>query len=449
MQYLIGLDIGTSSVKGVLLSVDGQIAASVREKFIYTSLDNGGREINANDYLEVCYTAIRKLAEAACGEILALCASSASGNLVVLDQNGRPSTPIFNWQDTRVHEEAHHVLGELDIDALYRRTGWSFDYKTFPLALLCYLKVHSPEILADCGMICMSTEYLYHMLTGKCGISTSAGTPFYLIDQQSGTYIPEFLEYFGIDEGKLPSIMPCGTIVGKVLPDAAGRCGLTVGTPVVIGSFDHPSAARGVGVLEEGEMLLSCGTSWVGFFPVQSRNSIADAKLLIDPFLSPNGCYAAMVSVASVSERIKLYVNRYIDQSEQAFSTLSQLAASCEKGAGGLLISPVDEPDDKKIRTYSKAQIARAIMEGTVGLLKDKLDKIATIGICPKSAVMVGGPSEDPMWCRLISEMCGIRVRVVHGAYAGAVGAAILAGIGAGIYKDEKDAKQRLFNKEY
>ncbi|MBQ4574475.1 MAG: hypothetical protein IJA85_04680 [Clostridia bacterium] len=441
MQYLIGLDIGTSSVKGVLLTVDGKIAATAREGFVYTSLDNGGLEISGADYLKVCYAAIKKLAAAADGEILGLCASSASGNLVVLDKDGKPSTPIFNWQDTRVQDEAHNVLGEMDTDALYRRTGWGFDYKTFPLALLCYVKVHSPEVLANCGMVCMSTEYLYYSLTGKFGISTSAGTPFYLIDQQAGTYIPEFLAAFGIDDGKVPPVMPCGTVVGGIFSEAAEACGLPVGTPVVVGSFDHPSAARGVGVLEEGEMLLSCGTSWVGLFPVKSRDVIADAHFLIDPFLSPNGCHAAMVSVASVSEKIKLYVNRYIDDSDNAFVILSKLAAECEAGAGGLSICPTDEPDDEKITFYSKKQIARAIMEGTVALLKAKLDKVAEVGIRPKSAVMVGGPSEDPMWCRLIEEMCGISVRVIHGAHAGAVGAAILAGIGAGVYKDEADAK--------
>ena len=143
--------------------------------------------------------------------------------------------------------------------------------------------------------------------------------------------------------------MKCGEVLGYTTEEISKSTGIPSGIPVVLGSFDHPSAARGVGVLDEGQMLLSCGTSWVGFFPVKSREKIAAAKTLIDPFLSPEGCWATMTSVASVSARIKLYVNRYIDDSEKAFDILGDLAKKSEQGAGGLCINPKDEPDDEVI----------------------------------------------------------------------------------------------------
>jgi len=441
MNYLIGLDIGTSSVKGVLMTEAGTVKKTARGGFDYTKLENGGLEIEADAFVAVCFSAIRELVEAADGPICGICASSASGNLVILDKENKPVTPIFNWQDTRVTTEGKEVLGEMDLDAFYRRVGWPFNYRTFPLGLSCYVKKHEPEKIENCGILCMSTEYLYYRLTGKWGISTSAGTPFYFIDQQTGTYMPEILEKLGITEEQLPPIMPCGSTLGGVTEQASTECGLASGVPVVLGSFDHPSAARGVGVFEEGEILLSCGTSWVGFFPIQDRNKAADAGVLIDPFLSPcGGSWAMMVSVASVAERIQLYVHRYIDDSEQAYSILSALAAKSAPGAGGLTLCPQDEPDDSQIEGYSKEDVARAIMEGTVRLLKEQLDRVQGMGIELKSAVMVGGPSSDPMWHKLIAEICGIRVRVLHGAHAGSVGAAILAGIGAGLYENEKAA---------
>ncbi len=444
MSYLIGLDIGTSSVKGILMTETGQIVKRTREGFAYIRRPNGIVEIDAPVYLENCLKAIRSLTGAADGPVLGICASSASGNLLILDKEGRPVCPIVNWQDMRVREEAHHVLGEVDVGALYRRTGWPFDYHTFPLAQLCRIRETAPALRDGAGTVCMSTEYLYYMLTGKWGISTSAGTPFYLLDQQTGTYIPEILDALGIREEQLPPVRPCGTVLGQILPEAAAAFGLPAGIPMILGSFDHPSAARGVGVLEEGEMLLSCGTSWVGFFPSASRERLVKGNLLIDPFLSPEGCWAGMVSAPSLSNHIEKYVHRYIDASENAYRFLASLAASCPPGAGGLTICPTDDPDDGKIAGYGLDQIARAIMEGGIRLFKEQLDRAERAGIHARTAVMVGGPTENPLWAKIIEEICGLSVRISRGAHAGAVGAAVLAGIGTGVYRDEADA-QRIF----
>lgn len=443
MKYLVGLDIGTSSVKGVLMTTEGEIRAKAHESFLYDRLPNGGLEVKADNFLNSCLKAVKTLVDAAEGEtVCGICASSASGNLVVMDKDMKPATAVINWQDKRVTTEAHEVLGDWDNDAVYRKIGWPFGGKGMPLAQLCYIKKHQPEILENAGMVCMSTEFVYHALTGKWGISGSAATPFYLVDQVTGKYIPEFLEKLGIDESILPPVMKSGEILGYTTEEIAERVGIPAGIPVILGTFDHPSAARGVGVLEEGQLLLSCGTSWVGFFPVKSRDKIARAKTLIDPFLSDNGgCWATMVSVSSLSARISLYVTRYIDSSKNAFKMFGELAAKSSFGAGGLTINPQDEPDDERILKYPKEHIARAIMEGTVTLLKAKLDVLKAHGITADNAIMVGGPSENPMWLTVIREICGIEAKVIHGEVAGAVGAAVLAGIGVGEYKDEAHAK--------
>ena len=375
-----------------------------------------------------------------------MCASSASGNLILLDENYKPITNIISWQDGRVKEEAEEVLLEVDKEALYQQVGWGFDGKTFPLAQLCHLKKYSPELLEQCGMVTMSTEFLYYTLTGKWGISISSATPFYLADQVKGEYLDSVLGILGISKAKLPPIMQCGTIIGHVCEEMEERSGIPSGTPIILGSFDHPSAARGVGVLKEGDLLLSCGTSWVVFLPIADREKGISAKLLVDPFLAPNGCYGVMSSIASLSGRLQLYTNRYIDKSNKAFQTLSELARQSDLGANGLSINPLEEPDDNRIGAYSKKDIARAIMEGTVILLRQRLNDLMKAGINAQRAVMVGGPSEDPFWIQLIEEMCKIPVRVVHGAFAGAVGAAVIAGIGVGEYENDELAHIR-FNK--
>lgn len=436
-QYIMGLDIGTSSIKGILMSADGKEQYTGKEPFVYTCRDDGSVEISAEDYLKACYACLKKLAAhvPADGQLAAVSAASASGNLLLLDEKGNPATPIYNWQDTRVTDEPAKVLGaDYDWDAFYRINGWGFTGNSFPLAQLCWQKVHNAETLETASMVCMSTEYLYHSLTGAWGIGPSAGTPFYLLDQTKGTYNLPLLEKLGIPESKLPPVMKTGTVLGKVTKAAAEASGLPEGTPIVIGTFDHPSAARGVGIRKEGQLLLSCGTSWVGFYPVDDREKAAKAKMLIDPFLSEfGGPWGAMVALTSFNAQLESFSRTYVDDGDKWYLTLVDLAARSSWGAGGLTIDLMAEPKDEEIRSYEKRHVARAIMECAVNMLAERLQQVSEGGIACSEAVMVGGPSETPLWAQLIAEKTGMEVRVMHGSYAGAVGAATVAAAAVGI----------------
>ncbi len=450
-KFIIGLDIGTSSIKGIMIDSDSSERYTGRVPFTYTTSPEGKVEITAEAYLESCYKLLRefgsKLPENA--EIAAISAASASGNLLLLDGKGNPVTPISNWQDKRVTDEVARVFGDFDAENYYRSTGWAFDLRTFPLAILSWYKCHQPEVLANCSKVCMSTEYLYYKLTSKWGIGTSAGTPFYLIDQVTGKYNSEILEKLGIDEEKLPPVMKTGSILGEITEEASVECGLPTGIPVIIGTFDHPSAARGVGITKEGQMLLSCGTSWVGFYPVEKREKALSANMLVDPFLSENGgAWAGMVSLTSFSQQIEYFTKNYVDNSDIWYIKLVEYSKESETGAGGLLLDMMAEPDDAEIRKYEKKHIARAIMENVIDMLSKGMARITDAGIVCNEAVMVGGPSENPFWAELISEKLGISVRVKHGSYAGAVGAAVLASAAVGIYPDEKTASEFLMTEK-
>ena len=294
MGDIIGLDIGTSSIKGIRISQDGKRKVMGKEEFVYRIGPKGQVEIDAEKYLTACCRLLRRFCSAGEEKILAVCAASASGNLLLLDQQGAPCTPILNWQDARVEEEARRILSGFDPQKLYEAIGWPFDWKTFPLAQLCYLKCHRPELLKQSSMICMSTEYLYWRLCGKWGISPSAGTPFYLLDQRSGQYYPALLDQLGIGEEKLPPVQKAGSCIGCVTQQGAALSGLEPGTPLILGTFDHPSAARGAGVFEQEQMLLSCGTYLGGVFirwKIGRRQSIAACWW--NPFRQPEGCWVS------------------------------------------------------------------------------------------------------------------------------------------------------------
>ncbi len=425
MSYTIGLDIGTTNVKGILMSEGGEIIARSSVKFIYDFPAPGYVQIDADRFADNCLTVISELAHALPegGKITGISQVSASGNLLLLGENLEPITPIYNWQDTRVTDEVDQVLGaDFDRQSYYEKTGWRLNIK-MPLCQLCFIKAHEPELLKRAKYVCMSTEYLNFLLTGKFGISPSAGTPFFLIDQTTRAYVKEILDVFDISEDMVPPVMNTGAELGQVTPEMCEKLGITEGARVYLGTFDHPGGAISSGITEEGKMLLSCGTSWVAFIPINDRNVAIKNNFLCDPFLSDNGGpWGAMCSIASVGNVVNTLVEKYIG----GYDKLTELAEASGNGSGGLVIdqNSIDAPE---ILSYSKENIAYAIMEMPARLLREKLEIFLASGVRFEHVSMAGGPTKSEIWISIVERILGMSVSVSNAEYSGAVGAAMIA----------------------
>lgn len=182
--------------------------------------------------------------------------------------------------------------------------------------------------------------------------------------------------------------------------------------------------------------MLSCGTSWVAFLPVADRTKIIRSGMLCDPFLHPGGPWAGMASLSAVSDRIEKILRASVSDGPDRYAQLDRLAALAPPGAGGLSLDPMGDTSPSRLESYSKAEIARALMEGTAGRLKKEMSRFEAEGIRPSEAVMVGGLSESAVWPQIISDVLEIDVLTGGGSWAGAAGAAKLAGTGVGLYAD-------------
>ncbi len=437
MNYLIGLDIGTTAIKGAIMSVEGKVLKTVSGGYNYYG-EQSTKLLNPDEFLEVCFSVIKKLTDSLEKDdsVLAVCSCCASGNLILLDKNGHPITPIIGWQTTVNKDDIDAFLTQEEQKNFYNIVGWPLGIR-FPAAYLIALKTHCPEKLGNAGIVAMSAEYLNFALTGKWGISHSMGTPFFLMNQEKGVYNTPFLKKLELDEEKLPPIYSKGTILGNVKNEIAEKLGLSSDTKVVLGSFDHPSGATGAGVFEEGEMLLSCGTSWVEFFPVSSREFAISTKGLVDRFMLDGAPYCVMKSITSISEKIDALRYHYLgDISHKEYD---DLAKGSPLGSNGLRFNFTD--DDYNIDSkYSKSDIARAIIEGAALILKENLETLEKCGLRAEKITMIGGISNSSVCVKIVSEVLDRPVNVANGQAAGAIGAAMLAGIGAGVYKNEKEA---------
>ncbi len=441
MDYLIGLDIGTTAIKGALVMVNGRVVKIVSGGYNYYG-EKDTKLLNPEDFLAVCFSVIKKLADFldADDNVLAVCSCCASGNLILLDKNNSPITPIIGWQTKVSAEDKNAFFTPAEQAEFYNIVGWPLSAH-FPALYLAAIKMHRPELLDNAEKIAMSAEYLNFALTDKWGISQSMGTPFFLLNQEAGTYNLPLLEKLGICEDKLPKIYDKGTVLGSVKPEIANELGLSSETKIVLGSFDHPSGAMGSGVFEEGEMLLSCGTSWVEFFPVSSREFAISTKGLVDRFMLDGTPYCVMKSIASISEKIDALRYHYLgDISHKEYD---DFAMAAPLGCNGLKFTFTD--DDYNIDSkYSKSDIARAIIEGAALILKENLEMLETRGLRADKITMIGGISNSALCVKIVSDILERPIKVANGQAAGAVGACMLAGIGIGIYKNEKEAFKKF-----
>lgn len=447
MNCFIGLDMGTSAVKGALVSEAGETLATASGEYRYdVDTAKSSKLLAPEEFLNVCFDVVNRLAES-CREgdvVAAICPCCASGNLVLLGEDGEPLIPIIGWQSAIPKADFDRYFTQEECDELYKKIGWR-PFPGFPLAYLAWINENRRDLLDKAKTVCMTAEYFNYALTGKFGISPSMGTPFYLMDQAKGEYNREVLDRIGVCEEQLPPIFDKGTVVGTVTADAAKRVKLAEGTPVVLGSFDHPSCATGAGVYDKGEMLLSCGTSWVEFFPTDSRDFAIGTKFLVDRYMLSDSTYCVMCSISSISVKIDNLRRQLLGViSHREFDELSLKAPV---GCNGLEFK-FDENDAERAKGHDKYDIARAITESAAKMLKANLARAEERGLRADRITMVGGMTNSAVCVKIIAETLGRDIRVVNGVSAGAVGAAMLAGIGAGTFKGERDAFRKMNFKE-
>lgn len=434
MEYLLGLDVGTSSVKAVLMSYDGEIADVKTKKHSYY-FENDMKLMDAEQFCENCFSVIKDISTELDENdtITAVCVSGAGGNLMLV-KDGKSCSPVYGWQTQFDVDVTERLLSKYTREDVYEMVGWP-KLKGFPLTGLAYLKETNPQLIESADKICMHIEYLNYRLSGEWGITRSMGTTFFLIDQKCGKYCKEYLNMLGIDEDKLLPIVDNCKVLGSVNEFAASKTGLKVGTSVVAGSFDHPAAARGTGTLNEKEAMVSCGTSWVVFIPFKDRETPASKNMLVDPFMFPDGNWCGMKSLTSVSETIDKLQKNFLG--EISYSEFDDLVSQSTYGCNGLII----EDENSNVDGYSKSDIARAIVECIARKLKNFFD---VLDVETDTVKFVGGITNSKVWCSVISETIGKKVVVVNGEHAGAIGSAIMAGVATGVYLDEYDACEKL-----
>ncbi len=479
MRYVLGIDLGTSSLKAVLLREDGRVVAAATESYPIDVPRPGWAEQNPDAWWAALCAAVPAVLRAAsehpslpesksadtqqpaagdegreasspvrAADVAAVAVGGQMHGAVLLDERGAPLRPAIIWPDQRAGDEAATATQELAARGLIVRLGGGVS-PGFMLASLLWLRRHEPALWARVAAALLPKDYLRYRLTGELSGEPSDGTGIPLIDLWTGTWSTEALDVLDLPARLFPPLGPSTAIAGAVTPAAAAATGLCAGTPVYRGGSDQAMSALGSGLLEPGTLLLSLSTGGQIVTPLDRPLSAPERGLRTLCHALP-GRYLALTATLGAGLSLRwLRDTVFTDRAPGADGRIMALAAAAPPGAGGLLFLPYLAGERAPLLDprasgafvglrldHGRPHLARAVLEGIALGVRHALDPLHAAGVHPPRVLLAGGLTRDPLMRQIVADALDQEVRGVETGEQAALGAALIAAVGAGFFHD-------------
>lgn len=455
--YLLGIDVGTYSTKGVLTTPEGEVLHQHVVEHDVSFPKPGWVEQDADaiwwsDVVAVCHSV--RDAGFETSNIGAVAVSAIGPCILPVDEAGKPLRPgMLYGMDTRAHEEIDWLNGEFGEDAMFELGGMALTSQAMGPKIL-WLKRNEPEIYERTHKILTASGYLVYKLTGEYVIDKHTGAHYNpLVDIQTIEWDDRFAEPI-IELEKLPRIMWSTEIAGTITEGAATETGLPVGIPVTAGTVDAAAEAVSVGAIEPGDLMVMYGTTM--FFILVTEKTVPDPRVWSTGYVFPGTRNIA--GGMSTSGALTRWFRDQLGQPEMdaeaagggnAYAALANLAAAIPPGAHGLVClpyfagerTPIHDPDARGVfagltLSHTRGHMYRAALEGTAYGVRHNIETLRDIGAEPKRIVAVGGGAKNDLWLQIVSDVAGVPQVVQKQTIGAAYGDAFLAGIGSGIIKN-------------
>ena len=452
-ELVAGLDVGTNATKCLVCDRQGRVAAHSRQEYALQHPRQGWVE---QDPEELWGAVLHTLGQAAAqvrgrGRIAALSLSSQGGTTIVVGEDGQPLRPAISWLDARAGDEGKRIVAELGQEAIYEAAGWEVS-TSLPLLHIAWLREHERETYERAGHYLFVNDFVLSRLTGRRVMDPSDAALTLLYDAERNQWDARLCETAGVRWGQLSPIEDSGEPVGALLPEVAAQLGLSADVLVVNGGHDQYCAALGAGVVTDGDVLLSCGTAWV--LLAAADRLIRDPQHTFAPgrHVLP-GMWGLLCSMPAAGASMEWLVRQVVsgpDDEHPRYDLLDPNLQDPEPGAGGLLFLPLlagIEAATMKAGLWgtltglslghTRWDVAQALMEGVALELRWILERLRTVGYEPQVIQMVGGATRSRLWPQIVADVTGLRLGLPDVAEAAARGAAMLAGMGCGLYGRE------------
>jgi xylulokinase len=448
----MGIDLGTSSAKTVIVDQGGcLLSCTVQEYGVHTPRP-GWAEQDSQAWLQAVLKTMRTtLGEATVspGQIAAIGLSGQMHGTVCLDAWGRVLRPAIIWPDQRSHQQVERVYRELGRERLGQWTANPLA-TGFMLATWLWLREHEPETCRATAHLLLPKDYVRYRLTGVLGTEASDASSTLLFDTTRWCWSTPLLETLEIAPGLLPSLHGSAEVAGGLRVEVAEATGLRRGTPVVHGGGDQAMQALGHGIVESGVVSCTIGTGGQLFAPLLEPTYDPSLSLHLFCHALPEHWYLMAATLAAGLSLKWLRDNVFEKRSYQA---LTDIAAEVAPGAEGLLFlphlagerTPYMDPESKATFVgltlrHHRGHLIRAAMEGVVMALRQGLELMVELGVSVERIVASGGAAQNPLWLQLQADILNRPIYQTQTVEAAAVGAALLAGVGVGVYADVLEA---------
>lgn len=462
MAYLLGIDIGTSGTKTVLFTEEGTPVASATVEYPLYQPQNGWAEQEPEDWWNAVVSGIRQVLNqsgAAASSIAGIGLSGQMHGLVMLDGNGSVLRRSIIWCDQRTAAECEEITARVGADRLIAITA-NPALTGFTASKILWVRKHEPAVYEKCRHILLPKDYIRFKLTGEFATEVSDASGMQLLDIPNRCWSDAVLSALDIDKALLGKVYESPEITGKVSSSAAECTGLAAGTPVVGGAGDNAAAAVGTGTVRDGRAFTTIGTSGVVY--AHSSKIAIDPKGRVHTFCcAVPGAWHVMGVTQGAGLSLKWFRDQFCAAEKQTaagmgvdpYVLMDQQAAAVPIGANRLLYlpylmgerTPHLDADARGVffglsAIHTRRDMLRAVMEGVTYSLKDCLTVFGEMQLSVQEMLACGGGGTSPLWRQMLADVYGCDVRTTISKEGPALGVALLAGVGAGLYGSVPEA---------
>lgn len=439
----IGVDLGTSAVKLLLMDEKGNIKNIVSKEYPLSFPKSGWSEQNPEDWYEKSVEGIKELVDGFEKEQVAgISFGGQMHGLVTLDEKDQVIRPAILWNDSRSTKETDYLNEVIGKETLSKYTA-NIAFTGFTAPKILWMKENEPEKFAKIKKIMLPKDYLAYRLSGAFCSDYSDASGMLLLDVEHKCWSKEMMELCGIAEEQLPTLYESYDVVETLKEEVAKELGLPATVKVIAGAGDNAAAAIGTGTVGEGNCNISLGTSGTIF--ISSKQFKVDPHNALHSFAHADGHYHLMGCMLSAASCNKWWMEEILkttdfDKEQEEIVTLGENQVFYLPYLMGER-SPHNDP--KARATFigmtmdtTREEMTQAVLEGVIFALRDSLEVARSLGIKIERTKICGGGAKSSLWKKMVANILNLKVEVIESEQGPALGGAILAAVGCGEYED-------------
>ena len=450
-MYYIGVDLGTSAVKLLLMDGAGKIAKIVSKEYPIYFPNPGWSEQKPEDWFSQTMEGLKELlSECDKSQVAGISFGGQMHGLVVLDKDDNVIRPALLWNDGRTYEECDYLNNVIGKDKLSEYTA-NISFTGFTAPKILWIKNKEPENFAKIEKIMLPKDYIAYKLSGVHCTDVSDASGMLTFDVKNRCWSKEMMEICGIKESQLAKVFESYEAVGTILPKIAEELGIPATCKVVAGAGDNAAAAVGTGTVGDGMCNISLGTSGTIF--ISSDKFGVDENNALHSFAHADGHYHLMGCMLSAASCNKWWMDDIIGTKDYA----KEQNAIEKLGDNHVFFlpylmgerSPHNNPNARgtfigMTMDTSRAEMTQAVLEGVAFALRDSFEVAKSLGIKIERTKICGGGAKSPLWKKIIANVLNVKVDVIESEEGPGYGGAMLAAVACGEYASVEEAAAKL-----